>query len=686
MLRNTFRFPALALVAFSIACSGDGGTDTPVAARLGMTTDLGETAQSGVLLSPQPVVQVLDASGNPVALRGQLVTASLANGGGTLGGTVGIRTDADGRAAFTDLIIAGPTGSKTLRFSAPGLSAAISRAVSLSAGPPTIASVNAGSSQTTAAGTAVPVAPSVKVTDGSSNPVVGVHVTFTVTGGGGSVTEAEPVTNAQGIATVGQWTLGTVAGQNALSATIEGLSTPLTFQATGVVGAPAHIIVLEGDGQTATILAAVPIAPVFKVTDAHDNAIQGLALVFTASNGGTAVGSAVSDVNGVARLGAWRLGFTPGPQTLTASRPDGPQTVLTATATDLQVISIGAGDAHSCGIGADHQARCWGDNAFGQLGGGGGVVTSDSVPVLVTAAGTFDSLATGGGHSCGLTSSGAAWCWGANNSGQVGSGGTGASAPPVSVSGGNTFKQISAGTVHTCALDLTGAAWCWGNGGNGRLGDGQASARSNPTRVTGSHVFTSISAGVAHTCGVRTDGVVLCWGSNANGRLGDGSLTERRVPTPVSGTGVFTAVAAGGNFTCAIDTQSAAWCWGGNASGQLGDGTTTQQAAPIAVAGSHAFTSITAGLAHSCALTAANAAFCWGEGANGRLGDGSSVDRKVPTAVFGTVTFSSIRAGTLHTCARTTGGSATCWGDNEAGKLGDGSTAGRATPTGVKRP
>jgi adhesin/invasin len=285
MLHNTFRFPALALVAFAIACSGDGGTDTPVAARLGMTTDLGETAQSGVLLSPQPVVQVLDASGNPVASRGQLVTASLASGGGTLGGTVGIRTDADGRAAFTDLIIGGPTGSKTLRFSAPGLSAAISRAVSLSAGPPTIASVNAGSSQTTAAGTAVPVAPSVKVTDGSSNPVVGVQVSFTVTGGGGTVTAADPITNAQGIATVGAWTMGKTIGQNTLSAAVEGLAAPVLFQATAVVGPPAELTVLSGDGQSATILAAVPIAPSVKIADAFGNLISGLALTFTPSDG-----------------------------------------------------------------------------------------------------------------------------------------------------------------------------------------------------------------------------------------------------------------------------------------------------------------------------------------------------------------------------------------------------------------
>ncbi|HEX9165703.1 MAG TPA: hypothetical protein VF862_07310, partial [Gemmatimonadales bacterium] len=113
------------LVAFvsvlTAACSGaDSGTPPATPSRLGIVTEPGQTAGSGVPLAPQPVVQVLDASGAPFAARGLLVTASLASGGGTLEGTTGIRTDQAGRAAFTDLALRGVVGPRTLRFSSSG--------------------------------------------------------------------------------------------------------------------------------------------------------------------------------------------------------------------------------------------------------------------------------------------------------------------------------------------------------------------------------------------------------------------------------------------------------------------------------------------------------------------------------------------------------------------------------------
>ena len=104
-------------------------------------------------------------------------------------------------------------------------------------GPATQMALNAGDGQTASAGTAVPVAPSVRVTDAGDNPVPGVHVTFAVASGGGSVTGAAAVTNAKGIAAVGAWTLGGTAGTNTLTATAAGLAgSPVTFTATGDAG------------------------------------------------------------------------------------------------------------------------------------------------------------------------------------------------------------------------------------------------------------------------------------------------------------------------------------------------------------------------------------------------------------------------------------------------------------------
>ncbi|NBO65244.1 MAG: hypothetical protein EBU88_10455, partial [Acidobacteria bacterium] len=101
-------------------------------------------------------------------------------------------------------------------------------------GAATQIAINVGNNQTATVGTAVPIAPSVLVRDVHQNPVPGVPVTFAIASGGGIVTGASATTNASGIATVGSWTLGTVAGVNTLTASIAGLSgSPVTFTAVG---------------------------------------------------------------------------------------------------------------------------------------------------------------------------------------------------------------------------------------------------------------------------------------------------------------------------------------------------------------------------------------------------------------------------------------------------------------------
>lgn len=94
----------------------------------------------------------------------------------------------------------------------------------------TTITANSSTALSAAPGAQVTERPSVILRDQSGAPVAGVEVTFAATTGGGTVTGGSQVTDAQGIATVGSWTLGTVLGNNTLVASSGTLPT-VTFNA-----------------------------------------------------------------------------------------------------------------------------------------------------------------------------------------------------------------------------------------------------------------------------------------------------------------------------------------------------------------------------------------------------------------------------------------------------------------------
>ena len=94
---------------------------------------------------------------------------------------------------------------------------------------------------------------------------------------------------------------------------------------------------------------------------------------------------------------------------------------------------------------------------------------------------------------------------------------------------------MSAGTVSTCGLTTAGAAYCWGENGLGELGDGTEVDRSTPVPVAGGLSLTAVSVGGHHACGLTGAGEVYCWGDNQAGQLGSGTLDGSTVPIKVAG-------------------------------------------------------------------------------------------------------------------------------------------------------
>ena len=219
-----------------------------------------------------------------------------------------------------------------------------------------------------------------------------------------------------------------------------------------------------------------------------------------------------------------------------------PSSIPVAVTGGLTFSALSAGTTHTCGIATGGVAYCWGANANGQLGNGSN--SASHVPMAVSGGQTFSSVSAALYHTCGILTNGDAYCWGLNSVGQLGSGTTTSSTIPVAVVGGLKFSELASGNGffnrpvgpgHSCGLTSAGVAYCWGANSFGQLGDGNTSSSSVPVGVVSGLTFTSISVSNVHTCGVTTSGVAYCWGSNAQGQLGDGTTTSSSTPVKVLG-------------------------------------------------------------------------------------------------------------------------------------------------------
>ena len=348
--------------------------------------------------------------------------------------------------------------------------------------------------------------------------------------------------------------------------------------------------------------------------------------------------------------------------------------------------AVSAGYGHTCAVTSGGGVKCWGYNSDGQLGNNSGALVKTPTDVAGLSSGLL-SVTAGAFHTCAVMTTGGVKCWGRNEHGELGNGGTSQSSIPVDVIAlGATVTAAVAGSGYTCALTGGGAVMCWGRNDQGQLGTGTLVESHAPIAVAGlASGVTALSTGGAHTCALTSGGGLKCWGANSFGQLGDNSTTQRETPVKVSGlsSGV-TGVAAGGGHTCALLGGGAVKCWGANNFRQLGNGSTLASLVPVDVIGLAATaTAIAAGSTHTCVLTGSGGVKCWGWNYPGQLGN-SSILRTVPTGVTGLASgMMDVTAGSGHSCARSNGGALKCWGYGGGGALGDATGEDHPTPVDV---
>jgi alpha-tubulin suppressor-like RCC1 family protein len=340
----------------------------------------------------------------------------------------------------------------------------------------------------------------------------------------------------------------------------------------------------------------------------------------------------------------------------------------------------------------------WGYNSGGQIGPQGPDINGPSEPIQnspikVTGLGSAKTVAAGYGHVCALLQNGEVWCWGGNESGELGDDDltTNYTATPVKVTGLSGVTAISGQQQTPCALVGSGDVYCWGENDSGELGTNTSGDRSaTPIKVAGLGAVSQFSA-ADHLCAI-VGSTVYCWGNNRNSECGQPSTTFE-IATPVSigfgRLGTPQQVGATAGHSCALLSGGSVYCWGWNTYGCLGDPGTEVDASvsqPVQVAGLSGVTQLATDVYDNCAILTTGRVWCWGSRRYGALGDGNDEYDGYSVAPLEVGNVSNavvVSMYSQHACVLLANGSIKCWGQGAVGQLGNSASSNSAVAVDV---
>jgi alpha-tubulin suppressor-like RCC1 family protein len=339
--------------------------------------------------------------------------------------------------------------------------------------------------------------------------------------------------------------------------------------------------------------------------------------------------------------------------------------------------------------------NAWGFNNSNAVLGKGTVASTndDLVPNGILTNSRWLQVATHTNHSLAIRADGTLWAWGANASGQCGTGNTSGTnagsnviVTPVQIGTDTDWAWVSVGVEHSAAIKKDGTLWTWGYNNLGQLGKGHATIIGSnyaPAKIGTATDWKEVHCSYHGNVALKTDGTIWTWGFNYSGMLGQG--TTQYVPqhySPFQLPGEWISVGARYGHMAAVRKDGTIWTWGNNSDGQLGTNDTNNRLSPTQVQTGTDWKKIYVGFFNNFAIKNDGTIWSWGRNGYGELGKGansSSMNNYIPVQVPNFVNPLLIAPGQSFTGLIAEDGRMYTVGLNGNGQLGTGDKVNSAT-------